>query len=132
MRRRNKKIIIAKPGLDGHDRGAKFVARALRDAGYDVVYTGIRKTPEDIVRIVIDEDADCLGLSCLSGAHKELFGRVMELLKKEDVEIPVFAGGIIPEDDHSQLQSMGIKRVFGPGCRTDEIVAAVEELCLKQ
>ncbi|MEW5692196.1 MAG: cobalamin B12-binding domain-containing protein [Candidatus Hydrogenedentota bacterium] len=131
MQKRRKKIVIAKPGLDGHDRGAKVIARALRDKGYDVLYTGIRKAPEEIIRIVIDEDADCLGLSCLSGAHKELFKRVMDILKKERVKIPVFAGGIIPEEDIEYLKSIGINRVFGPGTKTDDIILYVDKLWKK-
>jgi len=117
------RVIIAKPGLDGHDRGAKVVARALRDAGMEVIYTGLRQTPEMIVRAAVDEAADVVGLSILSGAHTALFPRIMELLKKEGVEnVLVIAGGIIPEDDIPELKKVGIAEVFGPGTPLNEIV----------
>lgn len=110
------RIVIAKPGLDGHDRGAKFVARALRDAGHEVIYTGLRRTPEEIVRTVIDEDADFLGLSSLSGAHNFLIPKIIELLKSSDCgDVIVFAGGIIPEVDRPELFSKGVRAIFGPG-----------------
>ena len=110
------RIIIAKPGLDGHDRGAKVVARALRDAGHEVIYTGLRRTPEEIVRTVIDEDADFLGLSSLSGAHNFLIPKIVELLVNSDCnDVIVFAGGIIPEKDRPSLFSKGVRAIFGPG-----------------
>jgi methylmalonyl-CoA mutase C-terminal domain/subunit len=120
---RKLKIIIAKPGLDGHDRGAKVVARALRDAGFEVVYTGIRQTPEMIAETALQEDADVIGLSILSGAHLELFPRVVEELKKRGMDdVVLFGGGIIPHDDIPQLAKMGFKGVFGPGSSTHDII----------
>ncbi len=117
------RVLIAKPGLDGHDRGAKVIARALRDAGMEVIYTGLRQTPEQIVDAAISEDVDFIGLSCLSGAHMTLFPRVVELLKSHNApDIQVIAGGIIPEDDIPQLKSHGISEVFGPGTSTEKIV----------
>jgi methylmalonyl-CoA mutase C-terminal domain/subunit len=122
------KIIIAKPGLDGHDRGAKVVARALRDAGYEVVYTGIRQTPEMIAETALQEDADMIGLSILSGAHLELFPRVVEELKKRGMDdVVLFAGGIIPQEDIVQLEKMGFKGVFGPGTSTHDIIDFVKK-----
>ena len=122
------RVVIAKPGLDGHDRGAKVVARALRDAGVEVVYTGLHQTPEQIVETAIQEDADAIGLSILSGAHLTLFARVLELLEaREAADIKVFGGGIIPQDDLPQLQRMGVARVFTPGATTMEIVDWVRE-----
>ncbi|MCI4328993.1 MAG: cobalamin B12-binding domain-containing protein, partial [Thermoplasmata archaeon] len=110
------RVLIAKPGLDGHDRGAKVVARALRDAGMEVIYAGLRQTPEEIVESAIEEDVDLIGLSCLSGAHMALFPRVLKLLQARKVrDVPVFAGGIIPDDDAKRLRKIGIKAVFGPG-----------------
>lgn len=121
------RVLIAKPGLDGHDRGAKVVARALRDAGMEVIYTGIRQTPQMIVEAALQEDVDALGLSILSGAHMALFPRVMELLKEKGLEgIVVFAGGIIPEEDVPTLKEMGIKTIFGPGTSLHEIVDFVK------
>lgn len=117
------RILIAKPGLDGHDRGAKVVARALRDAGMEVIYTGIRQTAEQIVNTAIQEDVDCLGLSILSGAHAKLFPKIVELLKKKGGEkISIFAGGIIPSEDIPGLKSMGVSKIFGPGTKTQEII----------
>ncbi|RJL23640.1 cobalamin B12-binding domain-containing protein [Bailinhaonella thermotolerans] len=117
------RVVIAKPGLDGHDRGAKVVARALRDAGMEVIYTGLHQTPEQIVDAAIQEDADAIGLSILSGAHMTLFARVMELLAERDAEdIVVFGGGIIPEADIPELERLGVARVFTPGATTTEIV----------
>ena len=117
------RVLLAKPGLDGHDRGAKVVARALRDAGMEVIYTGIRQTPEMIVEAAIQEDADVIGLSILSGAHLELFPPIIEgLRKKGRTDVIVIAGGIIPEDDIPTLQQMGIKAVFGPGTSTGDII----------
>lgn len=116
------RIIIAKPGLDGHDRGAKVVARALRDAGHEVIYTGLRRTPEEIVRTVIDEDADFLGLSSLSGAHNFLIPKIVELLKESDCnDVIVFAGGIIPEQDRNNLYSKGVRAIFGPGTSSTQM-----------
>jgi methylmalonyl-CoA mutase C-terminal domain/subunit len=117
------RVVIAKPGLDGHDRGAKVVARALRDAGMEVVYTGLHQTPEQIVETAIQEDADCIGLSILSGAHMTLFRRVVDLLKERDsTDIVVFGGGIIPDDDIQPLKDMGVATIFTPGTTTTEIV----------
>jgi len=117
------RVLVAKPGLDGHDRGAKVVARALRDAGMEVVYTGLRQTPEQIVHAAIQEDVSAVGLSILSGAHLFLFERVIGLLKENDAEdILVFGGGIIPDDDLAELEEMGVAAIFQPGTRTDEIV----------
>src|SRR5690348_16383213 len=116
------RIVVAKPGLDGHDRGAKVVARALRDAGVEVIYTGLHQTPEQIVATAIQEDADAIGLSVLSGAHMTLFARVLELLRERDAsDIVVFGGGIIPESDISDLEAMGVARIFTPGASTSHI-----------
>lgn len=121
------RIVVAKPGLDGHDRGAKVVARALRDAGMEVVYTGLHQTPEQIVEAAIQEDADAIGLSVLSGAHLTLFTRVLELLAERDAaDIVVFGGGIIPEADIPELERRGARRIFTPGTPMHEIVAWVE------
>jgi methylmalonyl-CoA mutase C-terminal domain/subunit len=121
------RVVIAKPGLDGHDRGAKVVARALRDAGVEVIYTGLHQTPEQIVAAAIQEDADAIGLSVLSGAHMTLFARVLEILKERDAaDITVFGGGIIPEADISQLTGMGVARIFTPGAPTRAIVEWVQ------
>ncbi len=120
------RIVVAKPGLDGHDRGAKVVARALRDAGMEVVYTGLHQTPEQIVEAAIQEDADAVGLSVLSGAHLTLFARVIDLLKAKDAgDIVVFGGGIIPADDVTELERIGVRKVFTPGAPMHEIVAWV-------
>ncbi len=117
------RILVAKPGLDGHDRGAKIIARALRDAGFEVIYTGLHQTPEMIVEAAIQEDVDAIGLSILSGAHMTLFPRVLELLKEKGAEdIPVFGGGIIPDDDAAELKRLGIKEIFTPGASTQEII----------
>lgn len=122
------RVVVAKPGLDGHDRGAKVVARALRDAGIEVVYTGLHQTPAQIVDAAIQEDADVIGLSVLSGAHLTLFAEVMDLLRaKEATDIIVFGGGIIPEDDIPLLEDMGVARIFTPGTTTHEIVQWVNE-----
>ncbi|MBW3582113.1 MAG: cobalamin B12-binding domain-containing protein [Euryarchaeota archaeon] len=123
------RVLIAKPGLDGHDRGAKVVARAMRDAGMEVIYTGLRQTPEQIAEAAIQEDVDLIGLSCLSGAHMTLFPRVVDILKKEGAEdIIVFGGGIIPEDDAEELEKMGLSAIFGPGTDTNRIVERAREL----
>ena len=125
---RKLKIIIAKPGLDGHDRGAKVVARALRDAGHEVIYTGIRQTPEMIAETALQEDADMIGLSILSGAHLELFPRIVDELKKRDMsDVILFAGGIIPDEDREKLKKIGFAGIFGPGASTHDIVAWVAE-----
>ncbi|MBX8631051.1 MAG: cobalamin B12-binding domain-containing protein [Thermoplasmata archaeon] len=116
------RVLIAKPGLDGHDRGAKVVARALRDAGMEVIYTGLHQTPEQIVQTALQEDVDAIGLSCLSGAHDVLFPRVMELVKENSMDVVVTAGGIIPEEDIPKLKKCGIAAVFGPGTPIQEIV----------
>ncbi|MEV1198700.1 cobalamin B12-binding domain-containing protein [Microbispora rosea] len=117
------RVVVAKPGLDGHDRGVKVVARALRDAGMEVIYTGLHQTPEQIVRTAIQEDAAAIGLSILSGAHMTLFARLFEVLREEGAEdIVVFGGGIIPEADIPELAKMGVARIFTPGATTQEIV----------
>ena len=117
------KVLVAKPGLDGHDRGAKVIARALRDAGMEVIYTGIRQTPEMIVQAAVQEDVDVLGLSILSGAHMDIIPRIMKLLKDNDMEdIPVVLGGIVPEEDRAYLEDLGVIEIFGPGTSTLEIV----------
>ncbi|HEY7483360.1 MAG TPA: cobalamin B12-binding domain-containing protein [Streptosporangiaceae bacterium] len=117
------RVVIAKPGLDGHDRGAKVVARALRDAGMEVIYTGLHQTPEQIVEAALQEDADGIGLSILSGAHMTLCARVVELLQERDAaDIVVFVGGIIPEADMPELENLGIAKIFTPGATTQEIV----------
>ncbi len=122
------RILIAKVGLDGHDRGAKIVARALKNAGYEVIYTGIRQSPEQVVATAIQEDVSLIGLSCLSGAHIPLFRRVMELLKENNVNVPVFCGGTIPPGDVPILKEMGIAEVFGPGSSLKLIVKKVKEM----
>jgi methylmalonyl-CoA mutase C-terminal domain/subunit len=117
------RVVVAKPGLDGHDRGAKVIARALRDAGMEVIYTGLHQTPEQIVDTAIQEDADAIGMSILSGAHNTLFVKVMDLLKERDAaDIKVFGGGIIPEDDIAPLKAKGVAELFTPGATTTEIV----------
>jgi len=127
--RKKLRILIAKPGLDGHDRGAKVVARALRDAGMEVIYTGLRQTPESIVETALQEDVDAIGLSILSGAHNHLFKKIIDLLKKEGAEdIPIFGGGIIPEDDMPYLTNIGVKKIFGPGTSTEKIVTYIKEM----
>lgn len=118
------RVLIAKPGLDGHDRGAKVIARALRDAGMEVIYTGLHQTPEMIVRSAIQEDVQCIGMSILSGAHMTLFPEVLGLLKEQKGEdIIVFGGGIIPKDDVEKLKSLGVKEIFLPGTSTTEVVS---------
>jgi methylmalonyl-CoA mutase C-terminal domain/subunit len=123
------RVLIAKPGLDGHDRGAKVVARALRDAGMEVIYAGLRQTPEEVVRAAVEEDVDLIGLSILSGAHMALFPKILALLKAEKSgNIPVFAGGIIPDEDARRLKKAGIKAIFGPGTTLQEIVTTAQRL----
>lgn len=122
------RVVIAKPGLDGHDRGAKVIARALRDGGHDVIYTGLRKTPSDIVRIVNDEDAEVLGLSTLSGAHDSLIPKICEGLRQGDLgKVIVFAGGIIPDRDLELLYESGVRAVFGPGTPTSDVLSFLDE-----
>ncbi|MET8835370.1 cobalamin B12-binding domain-containing protein [Micromonospora sp. NPDC004540] len=122
------RVVVAKPGLDGHDRGAKVVARALRDAGMEVIYTGLHQTPEQIVETAIQEDADAVGLSVLSGAHMTLFKRVLELLAERDAaDIVVFGGGIIPDADIPELERLGVAKIFTPGATTQSIVEWVRE-----
>lgn len=125
---RRVRILIAKPGLDGHDRGAKVVARALRDGGFEVVYTGLHQTPEQIVNAAVQEDVDAIGISILSGAHKYLFSRVIELLKENKAEdIKLFGGGIIPDEDIPQLQGQGVQAIFRPGTSTEDIILWVQQ-----
>ena len=122
------RILIAKPGLDGHDRGAKVIARALRDAGMEVIYLGLRQTPEMIVEAALQEDADAVGLSILSGAHMTLIPRIIELLQQNDMDdVMVFAGGIIPDEDAPALNKLGVRGIFGPGTNTEDVVAFVHE-----
>jgi methylmalonyl-CoA mutase, C-terminal domain len=123
------RVLIAKPGLDGHDRGAKVVARALRDAGMEVIYAGLRQTPEEIVESALEEDVDLIGLSILSGAHMVLFPRVLSLLRsKKASKIPLFAGGIIPDEDARKLRKLGVKAIFGPGATLEEIVRTARSI----
>jgi len=122
------RVLVAKPGLDGHDRGAKVICRALRDAGMEVIYTGLRRTPEEIVNAAIQEDVDVIGLSILSGAHNILFPRIIDLLKEKGAaDIPVIAGGIIPDKDIPFLKQIGIKEIFLPGSSTTDIVHWIKE-----
>ncbi|MCK4434499.1 cobalamin B12-binding domain-containing protein [Candidatus Bathyarchaeota archaeon] len=126
--KRKIRILIAKPGLDSHDRGAKIIARALRDAGMEVIYTGLKQTPEQIVETALQEDVDVIGISILSGAHRTLFPRITELLKKKGLtDMLVIAGGIIPEEDVPEMKKLGIKEIFGPGTTTEAIVKFVLE-----
>ena len=122
------RIVVAKPGLDGHDRGAKVIARALRDAGHEVIYTGLHQTPEQIVETAIQEDADAIGLSVLSGAHMTLFKKLISLLEERDAsDIVVFGGGIVPEEDVAPLEEIGVAKIFTPGATTTEITGWVRE-----
>jgi len=124
------RVLIGKPGLDGHDRGAKFIAQALRDAGFEVVYTGIRRSPEEIAAAAIQEDVDAVGLSSLSGAHMRLFPAVVEALAKAGApEIPVLGGGVIPDEDIASLKQAGIAEIFTPGTPVDKIIKAFEDAC---
>ena len=123
------RVLVAKPGLDGHDRGAKVVARALRDAGFEVIYTGIRQTPDMIVQAALQEDVDAIGLSILSGAHLDLFPAIVDGLKEKGLtDVPVFAGGIIPKEDYATLEGMGIKGIFGPGTTLKDIIDYAREV----
>ncbi len=128
MAERKLRVLVGKPGLDGHDRGAKIIARAFRDAGFEVIYTGLHQTPEQIVSAAIQEDVDCIGLSILSGAHNTLLPRVCELLREKQAEdIIVFGGGVIPDDDIPGLKAAGLKEIFTPGTSTEDIVSWVKE-----
>jgi len=132
MNNRPIKVLIAKPGLDGHESGAKVVARALADAGMEVIYTGIRQLPLMIVNTALQEDVDVVGLSILSGAHKELCSRIISLFKEKSAgDIPIILGGIIPECDISELKEMGVKEVFGPGARIEDIVNYINGMAIK-
>lgn len=122
------RVLVAKPGLDGHDRGAKVIARSLRDAGMEVIYTGLRQSPEEITQAAVQEDVDVVAMSCLSGAHMALFPRVVELLEDQEAEdILVLGGGTIPEKDVAELKDQGIREVFGPGTNTKEIVSFIRD-----
>lgn len=126
MEERKIRVLLAKPGLDGHDRGAKVIARGLRDAGMEVIYTGLRQTPEMVVEAALQEDVDAIGLSILSGAHKALVPRILELMREQEMtDIPVFLGGIVPNDDVTEMKKAGITAVFGPGTSIDKIVEAI-------
>lgn len=117
------RVLIGKPGLDGHDRGAKIIARALRDAGMEVIYSGLHRTPEEIVAIAIQEDVDVIGLSILSGAHMTIFPKILNLLKKEEAEdMILFGGGIIPDEDKEELKKQGVAEIFGPGTSTQDVI----------
>lgn len=132
MQQRRIRVLIAKPGLDSHDRGAKIVARALRDAGMEVIYTGLRQTPDQIVETVLQEDVDVLGLSILSGAHMTLFPKIAGLMKQKGLDdVVVFAGGIIPEEDIPALKALGIEEIFGPGTPTRTVVEFVKTRAAK-
>ena len=131
MTERMIRVLVAKPGLDGHDRGAKVVARALRDAGMEVIYTGLRQTPEMVVEAALQEDVDVIGLSILSGAHMALMPRIMALLQENEMgDVAVFIGGIVPNDDIPVLKEMGVCEIFGPGTATDAIVSTIREAVL--
>jgi len=133
MNKKKIRVLIGKPGLDGHDRGAKVVARALRNAGMEVIYSGLHQTPLQIVNTAIDEDVDAIGLSILSGAHKTIFAKVMELLRDKKIgDIIIFGGGTISKKDCKVLESMGVARIFTPGSKTDEIVDYLNNVILKE
>jgi methylmalonyl-CoA mutase C-terminal domain/subunit len=122
------RILVAKPGLDGHDRGAKIIARALRDAGFEVIYTGLHQTPEMIAETAVQEDVDAIGLSILSGAHMTLFPKIVELMRSKGIgDVPVFGGGIIPDDDIKELKRLGIQEIFTPGASTTQIIDWIRE-----
>jgi methylmalonyl-CoA mutase C-terminal domain/subunit len=128
MEERKIRVLVAKPGLDGHDRGAKVIARALRDAGMEVIYTGLRQTPEMVAEAALQEDVDAVGLSILSGAHMALVPRIMALMRENDLgDVPVFVGGIIPNDDIPALQEAGVAGVYGPGTSTEDIIRSIQE-----
>ncbi|MCA9867271.1 MAG: cobalamin B12-binding domain-containing protein [Anaerolineae bacterium] len=128
MSERRPRVLIGKPGLDGHDRGAKVTARALRDAGMEVIYTGLRQTPEMVVEAALQEDVDAIGLSILSGAHMPLMARIMELMAENEMaDVPVFVGGIVPDEDVPRLQAMGVTAVFGPGTSLDDVIASFRQ-----
>ncbi|MCK6577933.1 MAG: cobalamin B12-binding domain-containing protein [Anaerolineae bacterium] len=123
------RVLIAKPGLDGHDRGAKVIARALRDAGMEVIYTGLRQTPEMIAEAALQEDVDVVGLSILSGAHMALVPRIREVMDQHDLrDVPLLVGGIIPDEDKAQLEAMGVRGIFGPGTNTHDIVTFIRQI----
>lgn len=123
------RVLIAKPGLDGHDRGAKIIARALRDAGMEVIYTGLRQTPEMIAEAALQEDVDVIGLSILSGAHMALVPRILDVLRQQQLaDVPLILGGIIPDADRAALEEMGVAGIFGPGANTDDIAAFIRQL----
>jgi methylmalonyl-CoA mutase C-terminal domain/subunit len=127
------RVLVAKPGLDGHDRGAKVVANALRDAGMEVIYTGLHQTPEMIAESAIQEDVDVVGLSILSGAHMTMFPRIMEILRQKGAgDIKIVGGGIVPSEDVEKLEAMGVAKVFGPGTDTREIVAFIQKNCVRE
>jgi methylmalonyl-CoA mutase, C-terminal domain len=129
MSERKIRILIAKPGLDGHDRGAKVIARALRDSGMEVIYTGLRQTPEMIAQAALQEDVDVVGLSILSGAHMTLVPRIREVMNANELaDVPIVIGGIIPDEDRPQLESLGVKGIFGPGTSTESIAARIREI----
>lgn len=128
MSERRPRVLIGKPGLDGHDRGAKVTARALRDAGMEVIYTGLRQTPEMVVEAALQEDVDAIGLSILSGAHMPLMARIMELMTENEMtDVPVFLGGIVPDEDVPRLREMGVAAVFGPGTSLDDVIVQFRE-----
>lgn len=128
MTERRLRILIAKPGLDGHDRGAKVIARALRDAGMEVIYTGLRQTPEQIVAAAVQEDVDAIGVSILSGAHMTLFPRILELMREQGIgDIPLFGGGIIPDEDIPKLKAAGVDEIFTPGATMDSIINYIQK-----
>ncbi|GAB4520230.1 MAG: cobalamin B12-binding domain-containing protein [Anaerolineae bacterium] len=129
MSEQKMRILIAKPGLDGHDRGAKVIARALRDAGFEVIYTGLRQTPEMVAEAALQEDVDVVGLSILSGAHMALVPRIREAMNANDLhDVPIILGGIIPDDDHAALEALGVRGIFGPGTSTEAIAAHIRNL----
>ena len=128
MSERRPRVLIGKPGLDGHDRGAKVTARALRDAGMEVIYTGLRQTPEMVVEAALQEDVDAIGLSILSGAHMPLMARIMELMAENEMtDVPVFLGGIVPDEDVPRLREMGVTAIFGPGTSLDDVIGQFRE-----
>lgn len=127
--KKNVRILIAKPGLDGHDRGAKVIARALRDAGFEVIYTGLRQTPEMIAEAALQEDVDVVGLSILSGAHMALVPKIREVMNANELgDVPIILGGIIPDEDKPALELMGVKGIFGPGTNTESIVERINKI----